>query len=156
MKGLLVLAAAIVTAQIPEATPENSGRILWSSGRVVVLDKEKTEIAVGQTLAPPLPGERVFLILRDMSTREQPGVVFRIYLHSSPGAETMIGSINFFNLARSIDSTPDPAAGSVRRFEITDLARKLKGKMTISIRASQSPEPRAEAKIGRLDVVVSR
>ena len=142
-------------SQNPEANSGPAGRAVWSAGRSVVLVKSKVEIPTGH-IHHTANGERTYLVLRHMSVRHAPGTIFQVYMKGATGREALVGSINFFNLERTIDSVPGERPGSLRQFDVTDITSKLSGKLIISIRATQPPEANSEATIGQIDLIVAR
>ncbi len=83
--------------------------------------------ALAPLIPAPKPGQKVFVVLDDLTTEIQPGVIYSIYLEapSSSGAPQpfLIGSLNFFSAM--------PAMGGMkmghraRSFDITALATQL-------------------------------
>lgn len=76
----------------------------------------------------PKPGQKVFLVLNDLSTDIQPGVLYQIYLEAprkGGGAPEpfAIGTLNFFSAMRSMGGMK--MASRARSFDITDLAAQL-------------------------------
>ena len=140
-------------AQNPEPQSQSPGRLVWSTNKPVLLDKMKIDIPMGQTHVPAR-GERIYLMFRDMSTVNAPGTTYQVYLKSSTGKEALAGSINFFSLEKYADSVVSSKLGSLRQLDVTEIASKLTGKLTVSIRASVQPVANAQAKVGRLDFLV--
>jgi hypothetical protein len=108
-------------------------------------------------------GEHIYLVLREMTTQQQPGVLYHIYLDLPAGTTTpgkddphFVGVLNFYN-ARS-EASPD----LFRSFDVTDLLRNLQkqgllsDQTTVTIIPSPSGPANASAKpvIGRIEVVV--
>jgi tyrosinase len=109
------------------------------------------------------PAERIYLVLRDMATQDQPGVLYHIYLDLPAGSSApakddphYVGLLNFYN-ARAEGS---PAV--FRSFEVTDLLRNLQkqgllsDQTTVTIIPSRGGALNANAKpvIGRIELVV--
>ena len=153
MTCLLIVASTLVMAQDLDSNPAG-GLTVWSRSGVA-LNSAKADFTVGRL--PLLKrGDRIYVSLRAMSTGRQPGVVYRLYLRGTSRAEALVGSINFFNLERSIDSVPGAVALDSRQFDVTDLVAKLSGPLTLSIRATEAPEANAGANIGRLEFMLIR
>lgn len=87
----------------------------------------KAAVAAAPLIPAPKPGQRVFLVLDNLTTEIQPGVIYSIYLEAptSSGAPQpfLVGSLNFFSAM--------PAMGGMkmghraRSFDITALATQL-------------------------------
>jgi tyrosinase len=75
----------------------------------------------------PKPGQKVFVVLDDLTTEIQPGVIYSIYLEAprSSGAPQpfLIGSLNFFSAMPSMGGMR--MGHRARSFDITALATQL-------------------------------
>ena len=101
---------------------------------------------------------RIFLVLKNVSAEEAPGVIFSIYLDLPAGSEHeeaqrhLAGYLNFFGLTGG-RKTAD------RSFDITDLVRNLQKRnllnetTTITIQPDGTPAEGAKAKIGGVEIV---
>ena len=87
----------------------------------------KAAVAATPLIPAPKPGQKVFVVLDDLTTEIQPGVIYSIYLEAPTGSGApqpyLIGSLNFFSAM--------PAMGGMkmghraRSFDITALATQL-------------------------------
>jgi hypothetical protein len=110
-------------------------------------------------------GRRLYLILKNLRTNAQPGVVYSIYLELPSGASREVseshhvGTINFFD---AVDR--DGGRGAKKRdrfvsFDVTDLAKelrskgKLKEKPTLTIVPAGQPAAAAKPVIGEITLV---
>lgn len=109
------------------------------------------------------PGERIYLVLHDMATQEQPGVLYHIYLDLPAGTGApakddphYVGVLNFYNA----QAEASPAV--FRSFEVTDLLRNLQkqgllsDQTTVTIIPSRGGVLNTNAKpvIGRVELAV--
>jgi hypothetical protein len=110
----------------------------------------------------PKPGQKVFLVLNDLSTDIQPGVLYQIYLEAprkggAPEAFT-IGTLNFFAAMPAMPGMK--MASRARSYDITDLAAQLaaQGRLESSPALSFVPlgSPAAEAQplIGSVSLAI--
>lgn len=186
--GLLALATILVVSVTLHAMPRTEPMIPPANQnpqgtRVEPLATSlaSTELGAGPvsvTLSPPpsqqgtklaarlsslAPGERIYLVLRDMTTQQQPGVLYHIYLDLPAGNRApakddphYVGVLNFYN-ARAESS---PAV--FRSFEVTDFLRNLQkqgllsDQTTVTIIPSPGGAVNASAKpvIGQIELVV--
>jgi hypothetical protein len=105
---------------------------------------------------------RLYLVLRDLRTDEQPGVLYDVYLDLPAGAQPRendphyVGSFNFYNAAGGFA----PSNARFQSFDISDVARalrargKLTDRTTITVFAGGTPDGAAKPVIGRLELVV--
>ena len=123
-----------------------------------------------QTLAARIaalnPGHHLYLILRDLRVKEQPGTLYRVYLDLPADAKPIrddphyVGLLNFFNAQVSGDIRP-PDTGSSIFFsrDVTALVKNLQSRKllcdetTITIISSGTPAADANAQIGRIEIV---
>ena len=106
-------------------------------------------------------GKSIYLVLKDLSTVEQPGVLYHVYLDLPATAAPekndphYVDSISFFDAggAKRADGS------SLRSFDIASVARTLKARKLLtdqtSITIVPGGAPAAEAKptIGRIEVI---
>jgi hypothetical protein len=113
-------------------------------------------------VAAPKPGQKVFLVLNDLTTDIQPGVIYEIYLEAPTTgglAEAYpIGCLTFFSAMRA--SAKMAMATRARSFDITALAAALaaQGRLEVTPTLSFTPvgAPVAEAKplIGSVSLAI--
>jgi hypothetical protein len=111
------------------------------------------------------PGERLFLVLRDLSAAEPPGVLYHLYLSLPPGAVPAeddprhAGSINFYAAVRPEPAEPGSAFHS---FDVTEAIRALgeRGELDeplmLTILPAGEPAGGSGATVGRIELVVQR
>ena len=112
------------------------------------------------TSAAPGPGQQTFLVVSDLSTTIQPGVIYSVYLEAArPGGTPqryLVGSLNFF-------SAMAPGMGMGRRkisFDITELAtqlakeNRLAATPTVVFVPDGRPPSQAQPLIGSISLVV--
>lgn len=119
-------------------------------------------------------GRRLFLVLRDLQTDVQPGVLYHVYLEA-PAAEGqppeahLVGSINFFDAEDHEDhggadaegATPADAARPEKfhSFDVTELVRRLaaadrlSGTPRVTIAPADAPAAEAEPLVGEVRLV---
>jgi len=140
--------------------------VLEASAGPIVLDSAVVRVplassGVGGGLARRLgslpPEHRIYLVLRELHTDEQPGVLYHVYLDreaaTPPGSDDphYVGSFSFFD-AGAEEGSPS------RSFELTGLARNLQERRllsdatTITIVAGGKAETRARPRIGRIEL----
>jgi hypothetical protein len=126
--------------------------------------------APGPALPPPSvpaphPGQKVFLVLSNLSTDVQPGVLYQIYLEApstgrggAPQAYP-VGSLNFFS-AMSAMGGMKMGGSRARSFDITDLATQLaaQGRLeaspTVSFVPLGKPVSQAQPLIGSISLAI--
>ncbi len=97
----------------------------------------------------PKPGQKVFLVLSNLTTEIQPGVLYSVYLEAPRGRGApepfLVGSLNFFSAMGGMGGMK--MANRSRSFDITDLANRLagEGRMEASPAISFVPASRAAA-----------
>lgn len=109
------------------------------------------------------PGRRIYLVLRNLSTTEQPGVLYHVYFDLPDGAKPgkndprYAGSLNFFDVANP--GVPRSDGASFRSYDITDIARSLKARHllseqpTVTISPAGTPAVEAKPMIGEVELV---
>ena len=147
-----------------------------ASDRPITLNKESTRVTLqavdrnGQTLAARLQnlphGHRLYLVLKDLSVKEQPGTLFRIYLDlpeevkPEPNDLRFVGRFNFYSAGQSVGLRPPQTGGSFFfSFDITAVAQKLLAQRllddqtTLTILATGIPRSNSDPKIGRIEII---
>ncbi len=111
------------------------------------------------------PDRKLLLVVKDLRTNVQPGVIYNLFLDLPDGASSQVadehfaGSLNFFNAI--VAEKPEKAAKSERfvSFDITDLARKLvadgklKEKPVLTVVPDGKPVSRSKPLIGEVTLV---
>jgi hypothetical protein len=131
--------------------------------RVALQGAEETPLgAVLDTLGR---NRRLYLVLRDLRTDEQPGVLYDVYLDLPAGGQPRendphyVGSFNFYNAAGTAGSFA-PSNARFQSFDISGVARalrargKLSDRTTITVFAGGAPADAARPVIGRIELVV--
>jgi hypothetical protein len=177
MVGSATLRAGGVEAMVPSVNQNPQGARVEPLAASVA----STELAGGPvsvTLSPPpsqqgtnlvsrlnslATGERIYLVLRDLATQQQPGVLYHVYLdlpagNSAPAKDDphFVGVVNFYN-ARA-----EGSPGFFRSFDVTDQLRNLQkqgllsDQTTVTIIPSRGGVLNTSAKpvIGRIELVV--
>lgn len=129
------------------------------------------EASGGKTLASFLealgPGQRLYLVLHGLRAKEQPGVLYHLYLNLPPGTKPgaddarYMGTFNFYDAIPIGDEkgTAPPSSG-FNSYDITELARTLRGRgllsepTTVTIQPGGTPAPGAKPVIGRIGLIV--
>jgi hypothetical protein len=105
-------------------------------------------------------GRNIYLVIRDLRTEMQPGVLYHLYLDLPAGAKPLrndphfIGFLNFFNAAYG-NSAPDHFFS----YDITSVARKLRARKllekrtTLTVYPANSPVAASAPKIGRVELL---
>jgi hypothetical protein len=145
------------------------GPVMLSGGSARVTLAAATG-ANGQTLAARIaalaPGMHLYLLLKDLSVKEQPGTLYRIYVDLPADAKPVrddphyAGMLNFYNAGTSGDLRP-PNTGnqSFLRYDITTLLKNLKAQnllcdeTTITIMPTTNPADDSDPRIGRIEIV---
>ena len=112
--------------------------------------------------------ENIYLVVKDLATQEQPGVVFDIYLDLPPGSApakdsaNFVGTINFYAAARPSGPEGAPPSG-FRSFNVTSLLQNLQKQNQLSdptvvtvIPRSGRANPNAKPVIGKIELVTQR
>ena len=157
------------------------GAVIARSNAIVELAGPRTRVAL--VSVPPAqpaesslarqvqglrPEQRIFLRLRDLSTRVAPGVVYQIYLDLSADSDStehaeqhLIGSLNFYADVRPPDESGDNAShGSVRTFDVSKRIREMAGRglltedTTVTFIAGGVSDSGAKPRIGSVEIVV--
>ena len=127
----------------------------------IALDANETLPALLSRLGT---GQSLYLVLRDLRTDEQPGVLYHVYLDlpagSRPGADDphYVGTLNFYNAATS-GGFGGPNARS-QSFDVTEVARALRSRgqlserTTVTVVAGGAPAGAAKPEIGRIELAV--
>lgn len=136
----------------------------------VTLEPAETAKTGERTLASRLltlaPRRRIYLVLRNLSVAEQPGVLYHLYLDlppdAKPGRDDLhhIGALNFFNASES-GGFGAPVAKDSRfySYDITNILRNLQSRgllsdqTTLTITPSGIPAASAKPTIGRIEIV---
>jgi tyrosinase len=104
----------------------------------------------------------LYLVLKDLQTNAQPGVLYDVYLDLPEGARTngandnYVGTINFFDAEHA---HTDAANQKFYSFDITDLAKKLQSKggvpekPTVTIAPAGEVEGEAKPVVGQISLV---
>ncbi len=113
----------------------------------------------------PQPGQKVFLVLSNLSTDVQPGVLYQIYLEApatgrggAPQAYP-VGSLNFFSAMSGMGGMK-MGGSRARSFDITDLATQLaaQGRLeaspTVSFVPLGKPVSQAQPLIGSISLAI--
>jgi len=136
----------------------------------VLLEAEQTRVslnpAAGATpVRESLVGRRVYLIFREMSASEQPGVPYQVFFDLPPGANAdtsspyYVGVITFFNAVRLEGGEPASKDPRFFSFDITKVVTHLKAKkllpedITVTIKAGGVASAAAQPRIGRLEIL---
>lgn len=114
-------------------------------------------------------GRRLFLIVKDLRTERQPGVLYDLYLELPADAkgdkrkDYFVGSLNFFHAAghgrHEQKQRAKKGAEKFLSFNITELAKKLHSQKILAEKATltivPAGQPAAEAKpvIGEIHIV---
>jgi tyrosinase len=169
--GVIVATLAMVR-DAPAMPPQRGDQMLLSARGPFRLSAAPVEIPLHGDFSLPAkvtaltPGERIYLVLRELSADEQPGVVYRIYLGGVAEAKKedqgrLLGTVNFFNAVPLRDAKPGARAGSTRSIDVTEVLRKLRAAsnlrepVTVTIQPSGAPVATAKPMIGRVELVVS-
>jgi hypothetical protein len=108
--------------------------------------------------------ERLFLVIGELETDQQPGVAYDVFLNrpsNTPANEAgryLVGSLNFFNV-RSGTKTGRPSFFS---FDVTEAARAMLKRgnrerpATVTIVPDGSPSAGAHPIVGRIELVLLR
>ncbi|MEK6303183.1 MAG: hypothetical protein AABO41_20920 [Acidobacteriota bacterium] len=135
--------------------------VLGASPVRISLPPEKDAKGLAARLDKLEPGRSIYLVLRDLSTTEQPGVLYHVYLDLPAGAAPekndprYVDSVSFFDAggAKPSDGT------SFRSFDITSVARTLKthklltDQTAITIVPGGTPAAEAKPTIGGVELV---
>ena len=110
------------------------------------------------------PPRRLFLVLKDYRSNVEPGVVYHVYLDLPPGTagkaaeRHYVGPLSFFDAVPLAGHTTS-FVGRTARFDVTDLAERLRGSGHLrdapSVTIAPEGEPAASAKpvIGEISLV---
>jgi tyrosinase len=156
----LIPAAAASRKLVTRATP-----IALGAGPVKAMmtapPSPTATVPLGERIAKLAAGRVLLLVLNNIQTNVQPGVIYHLWLQlpaSAGNAETdhYIGAINFFGREHAHEGSN---ADKFYSFDITDLAKKLKAKGEIADKAeltiAPAGTPAADAKpvIGDVSLV---
>ncbi len=104
----------------------------------------------------------LYLVLKDLQTNAQPGVLYDVYLDLPESASTneandnYVGTINFFNADHAHTGT---ASHKFYSFDVTEVARKLQSKggapekPTVTIAPAGEPAETAKPVVGQVSLV---
>jgi len=181
--GMLLVCDAIVFAAPGPFSPmepmhqgsQNAKVDLMAAAKTVELAGKQTTVELQPVpaannllsrLNSPRRGERIYLVLRDLATQEQPGMVYQIYLNlpagSVPGKDDphFVGVINFYGAARPRGTESSQPSG-FRSFDVTDVLQNLQkhnlltGRISVTITPAVPGRANVNAKpvIGRIELV---
>lgn len=171
--GLLVyIFPCAVSSMSP--TPSNLSEIATSGGQPILLraaavtvilrpQNGRESLDLGAEIDSLRSGERIYLLVKDPASSEQPGVLFHLYLDLPAGTKPAkddihyIGSLNFFAV---IPGSGIPAKQKVfRSYDITDRVGELRRSnqltesTTVTIIPSGSPSPNSHPTLGKVEIV---
>ena len=161
----------------------NDGADKFQSGVVAALDGpimltggstrltlEQPAAKNAQTLAARItalePGHHLYLVLKDLRVKQQPGILYRIYLdlpaNAKPGQRDphYVGRLNFYGAAESAEvRSANTSNATFFSFDITASLRILQNQKllsddtTVTIMPSGAPAAGSDARIGRVEIV---
>lgn len=151
------------SAAIPTETAVATGISLASRPiRVALADPAGRE-----SVAAVPAGRRVHLVVRDLSTNLQPGVVYNVFVELPEGAATessapqLVGTINFFGAMPHGDAAhgahESAAPERFTSFDVTDIVSRLGGlsaSPTVTIAPVGTPAAEASPVVGRVSLAV--
>jgi Protein of unknown function (DUF_B2219) len=128
-------------------------------------EKTGPETSISQSVRSLKDDHKVYLVLRDLRTNTQPGVLYNLYLGlpSDKDANTadkhFVGSINFFNAAVA----PDPAKAAQSKtfysFDITSLLKSIEAAgdlgdtVVLTIVPAGNADSTAKPQIGEIVII---
>jgi hypothetical protein len=152
MKKTLMGAPATGAPMVGGAAPQMSA--------AVAPLKSAAPQATAPLTAAPGPGQHTFIVISDLSTTVQPGVLYSVYLEAprAGGApqQYLVGSLNFFSAMAPGMSM----SGRKVSFDITELAKQLsqEGRLSatpaVSFVPNGKPPSQAQPLIGSVSLVV--
>ena len=160
----------ILRARMTMAAEQNG--VIASNQGPVELNHGETRVALAprgdaaaalQRLASLQPGQQVIVVLRDIHTAAQPGVVYRLYFGLPPGVAAAtsdaqpIGLLNFFAFG-----PPNPRRDMSRSYDVTETIQQLSTKnlsleriaVTFAVDGGGSPAANSHAMIGGIDLII--
>ena len=132
----------------------------------VILKASQTGESLGEKLGALAAGRQLYLIVGELSAARQPGVAFHVFFNLPSGAKTDLsspqyaGTINFYDAVKLEGSETNAKDARAFSFDVTGIVRDLQskkllgGETTVTIRPGGVPVAGAQARIGRLDLVV--
>lgn len=150
-----------VRARVPE-TPLRLGERPITDRLVPVADRgDASPPAIRDTVGALRPGRKLYLVLRDLRTEAQPGVLYSLYLDlpagSSPGKGDphLAGSLSFFNARPGNQGKSDRFVS----FDVTALVKSLHAQgrladpLTLTIIPDSRPSQDASPTVGEITLV---
>lgn len=173
-----VPACAAASASLAASAPQRqadapSGPVRLGTAPVTVaLEPTPTVGAAASDIRPRVrrlrPGRRLFLVLRNLQTDLQPGVLYNIHLELPESASAQatsarrVGTIHFFDAEADHAGHASASATSPEKFfsfDITDLARRLaasgqlSAKPRVTIVPAGQPQSSAQPVVGEISIV---
>jgi hypothetical protein len=124
------------------------------------------EPAFASRLSALPPGRHIYLVLRNLSAPEPPGVLYHVYLDLPEGAQPgkadphHVGALNFFQAGRLTDSGAHVATPSeFRSFDVTAAGKTLQSRgllgdpTTVTIIPGTPPSSEVKPTIGQIELV---
>ena len=164
LAALLAVGSTAADLVVPSAVVAKSMTLATSrpAGDIVLGDKP---VRVPLEVAPPGPSatarlqeaardHRIYLVLSGLNARQQPGVLYEVYL--DPGHQH-VGTINFFSAVRLAGA--EGSLSPTFSFDVTDHIRALPpgqpsaGPPAVTIVPSGTPQTNAQAVIGAVALV---
>src|ERR1700737_3826382 len=171
---LLIAGVAAMTIGVNAMAAESFETLATSASKPVALGAGPVTVTLAPApgnvaslsarLASVRQDRKVYLVLRGLSTNEQPGVVYQIYLGlpqgvaPKPDGPYYVGSLNFFN---AMSGGTEPARPDQRfySFDVTDLLKTLQSRkslgdaVAVTIVPAGKPSAGAKPMIGEIALV---
>jgi hypothetical protein len=162
---LLAAGGVMVFTATPTGTAEAQATVLASAGRTelgagwihIPLTAQRS---IAESLQSLAPGQRVYLVLRDLRADAQPGVVFNLYLGVPASAAPLgpddsryVGTLNFLAAA------PPASSGRQVSYEVTGQVAALRERkeslatIDVTVAAEGTPALGSHPTIGRMEIL---
>jgi len=127
--------------------------------------KEERPPTVSEVVKKLAPSRKLLLVVKDLRTNVQPGVIYSLYLDLPDGASPkvaeahFVGSVNFFNALVTENPTKSAKSERFMSFDVTQLMKtlsskdKLKEKPTLTIVPEGQPVSASKPLIGEISLV---
>jgi hypothetical protein len=151
---VVVASAAAAKSMMLATSRPASGIVLGHQPVRVTLDVAPEGSSATARLQEAARDHRIYLVMSGLKARQQPGVLYEVYLE--PGHQH-VGTINFFSAVRLPGA--EGAASPTFSFDVTDHIRALPpdqapgAPLAVTIVPSGTPQTNAQAVIGTVALV---
>jgi hypothetical protein len=161
--AVLVVGALAISEHAPNTLARAEGPIQLSSNPVwVPLRDPQSGAALTLDTLRDRSGDRIILVLRDLSAEAQPGSNFAVHIGTAQAADasnTDAGYVGRFSFYNEINAGSLKAAPTSRSYDVTGALQRLLTSAAggeavgVTIRPERRPDANARATIGAIELV---